>query len=214
MHAFGAVAPPWWSDRPVFLLGGGASLRGFDFARLRGRGIAVGINQAMFDADVAAGISIDHPFVRNREGALCTFAARRELYLAVGERWRDAGLPAIAGAVYLRGIDLGVSLQADCVATGGTSGHAALNLAVLKRARRIVLLGYDYGPIGEQHHYHDAYPWHRPAEQSWRAWAKRFEPAAAALATLGIAVVNASPHSRLACFPRMSIDEALAWAQS
>ena len=98
---------------------------------------------------------------------------------------------------------------------GATSGYAALNVAALKRARRIVLLGYDYGLIDGRHHYHDAYPWHHSAnDQSMPVWARQFNSAAQACRELGIEVVNASPSSAIDAFPKMSIEDALTWGQS
>jgi hypothetical protein len=209
---FGAVGPPYWSDRPVFLLGGGASLCGFDFGRLAGWSCRLGVNQAMLDADCDAGLSIDHPFVRRSQDRLCTFAADRQLYLAAGDRWFD-DLPEIPGAIYLGDAAAPLSRNPALIHGGGTSGYAALNLAVLKRARRIVLLGYDYGLVAGRHHYHDAYWWHHAAnDQSWAAWAKRFDAMAPALEELGVEVINASPQSAIACFPKMSIEDALEWA--
>jgi hypothetical protein len=212
LSEFGAIGPPDWSDRPVFLLGGGPSLSGFDFDRLRPLGYRLGINQAIFDADCDAGISIDHPFVRNTRSRLAVFAARRELFLAVGDKWRDV-LDPIRGAIYLRdGTTPPLSLERGAIYAGGTSGYAALNAGVLKGARRIVLLGFDYGLLEGRRHYHDAYTWAPADPRMWRAWAIRFNPAAKATATLGVAVVNASPASTVTCFPKMSIDDALAWA--
>jgi hypothetical protein len=207
---FGAVGPPFWTARTIFVLGGGASLAGFDFGRLQALGLVCGVNQAMFDADCCAGLSIDHPFVRNRHDELAAFARRSELYLAVGTRGREA-LPAVDRAIYLLDHEGPLSLAAAKIHAGGTSGYAALNLAVLKGARRIVLLGFDYGLIGGRHHYHDAYSWHHPAnDQSWHAWAKRFDRAAPVLSRMGVEVINASPASAIECFPKMSIEDALA----
>ena len=210
---FGAVGPPWWNDRTVYVVGGGPSLKGFDFTRLPSLGHVFGVNQAMVDAHCCAGISIDRLFIDANRLRLETFAASRELYLAPGNTWRKL-LEPVAGATYLRNVPAGLSREPGTVATGGTSGYAALNLAVLKGAKRIVLLGYDYGLIDGRHHYHDAYPWHHVAnDQSWPAWAKQFDAAAPLLAAQGVEVVNASPQSAITCFPKMSIEDALTWAQ-
>jgi hypothetical protein len=211
--AFGAVGPPSWSDRPAFLVGGGASLKGFDFGELPFLGYVLGVNQSIFHVDCSAGISIDRLFVQNTTAPLEAFAKHRELYLAPGNTWWKQIGP-VAGAIYLKNIPDGLSDDPATLATGGTSGYAALNLAVLKGAKRIVLLGYDYGLIDGQHHYHDAYPWHHQAnDQSWPSWAKQFDAMAPSLKELGVDVVNASPSSAISCFAKMSIEDALTWAQ-
>ena len=84
---FGAVGPPWW-DGTVYLVGGGPSLRGFDFKRLASLGgFIVGVNQAMFDAPCCGGVSIDNVFVKARAVELHSFAVRAALYLALGDIW-------------------------------------------------------------------------------------------------------------------------------
>ncbi len=206
---FGCVAAPWWVDATVFIVGGGASLRGFDFDRLRSRGHVVGVNQSLLDLSFcAAGISADLRFVTERRDDLAEFARGRQLYLCLGSR---PGLPLVPGAVFLAGIASAdpVSLYPTCIRRGPTSGHVALNLAVLKRSRRIVLLGFDYGEMDGRRHYHDAYGWHQEAA-AWAIWAKEFDAMARPIAALGIEVVNASPQSAITAFPRMTIDEALA----
>lgn len=209
---FGTAGQLWQPGRVVFLVGGGATLRGFDFTRLAPIGELIGINQAMFDCECACGVSIDHPFVRNRAAELAAFASARELYLAVGDRWFDV-LEEVPRAIYLRQGEEPLSLDPGALATGGTSGYAALNLAVLKGARQIVLLGYDYRVTAGRHHYHDAYPWHHMAnDQSWPSWARRFNAMAPRLRAMGVHILNASPASAIECFPRCEIETALQWA--
>ena len=98
---FGTAGQLWQPGRVVFLVGGGASLRGFDFTRLAPIGEAIGINRSMFDVECSCGISTDHPFVRNCGAELAAFASARELYLAVGDRWWQV-LDEVPGAIYLR----------------------------------------------------------------------------------------------------------------
>jgi sugar phosphate isomerase/epimerase len=52
-----------------------------------------------------------------------------------------------------------------------------------------------------------------PADDaSWRRWAKNIEQLAPLLQARGIEVMNASPASRIACFPKCSIEDGLRWA--
>jgi hypothetical protein len=204
-----AVEAPWWDDAPAVLVGGGPSLRGFDFGRLKGVGHVLGINQSMFDSPCEAGVTIDHLFISNNVEQLRVFAASRPLYLITGAH---AGLPVIYGAVYLNSEDrLGLSSNPSVIHRGSTSGYAALGIAVVKRARRIVLLGFDYGVQPDAHHYHDCYSWYSKASsQSWGAWARKYPWAAADCSRRGIEVINASPASVLTCFKKTTIEEALA----
>jgi len=207
----GCVGPPWWGDKTVFLVGGGPSLAGFDLKRLCGLGHLCGVNESMPHLPVAAGVSIDLRFVKERWRDLTAFAGTTQLYLSMGsEWWRE--VPPVAGAINLRNEPQpGLSIDPAVLRRGHTSGYAALNLAVLKRAKRIVLLGYDYGLIDGRHHYHDAYTWRAVTASNWATWARDFVDAAAACRSLGVDVVNASPHSAIECFPKMSIEDALRW---
>ena len=176
--AWGRVDPAGWNDAPAFCVGGGPSLHGFDFDRLRGHGHVVAVNQAMFDSPCECAVSVDQIFVRNYADRLDAFARDRGLYLSVGNEWWKANLRLIEGAIYLKslprmGIAMGLSYDPTALTRAPTSGFAGLNVAVLKGAKRIYLLGYDYTTFDDRHHYHDSYEWHHKAtEQSWPVWAK------------------------------------------
>jgi len=210
MVAFGEVAGPPWDDKPTFIVGGGPSLRGFDFAKLRGLGHVVGVNQSMFDAPADIGVTMDHAFMQHRRSQLETFAAsRRALYLVMPSRWECIVAP-IAGATYLLGLPHeGLSLYTDEVRHGGTSGYAALNIAILKRAAMIVLLGFDYSGDAGAFNYHRSYSWGSANEALWPIWARRFDAAAQVCRALGVEVINASPTSAVTSFPVDTIDGAL-----
>ena len=168
----------------------------------------------MFDAPCSAGCSMDYNFIRNNYDRLQKFVEDGgTLYLVLGSRWMEV-LQTIPGATYLYSShDEGLSLYTDTVRHGCTSGYCALNIAVLKHARRIVLLGFDYGVSGNKHHYHDEYWWHRPMDQNWPAWAKRFSAAAITCQALNVDVVNASPDSAITAFKTMELQEAVTWGR-
>jgi hypothetical protein len=206
---FGIVGPPWWADKTVFLIGGGPSLRGFDLRRLFGRGHLVGINESMFHVPVVAGVSVDLRFVSSRFDRLAEFAKTTQLFLSLGAEWWNEVDP-VPSAVNLWNSPLpGISHDPALLRRGSTSGYAALNLAVLKRARHIVLLGYDYRNIGGLKNFHDGYSWRPVADALWADWAREFTFAADECKAAGVSVVNASPASMIGCFTKMTIDEAL-----
>jgi hypothetical protein len=95
--------------------------------------------------------------------------------------------------------------------TGSNGGHAAVNLAYLWGARRILLLGYDMklGPEG-QRHWHADHPAPCIQAQHFSNWIHRFESTARDLKKLGIEVLNCTPGSALPWFPMATIDEALS----
>lgn len=98
--------------------------------------------------------------------------------------------------------------------TGGNGGHAAVNLAYLWGAKRIILLGYDMklGPRGEKH-WHPDHPAPCIQTQLFDHWIKRFESTAKDLERLGVQVWNATPDSALPWFDRCDIEQAMEMAR-
>lgn len=87
------------------------------------------------------------------------------------------------------------------------SGGAAINLAVHFGAKRIVLLGYDMG-LGPNHrkHFHGDVGNSSPYADFRRHIATMVEP----LKALNVDVINCSRHTKLLCFPRMDLEQALS----
>lgn len=210
---YGRVGPPWWDEGTVALIGGGPSLCGFDFNRLRRPGWRiVGINQSMFDVPFChAGISIDRPFIQNHRGRLEEIAKRLELFLA-WPKTRPMPFPVPQATFLARIPRHGFSEELDSVHSLSTSGFSALNLALLKKAKRIILFGYDYGLRNGRHHYHDSHGrlYNRIFDSQWGSWSMRYNRTVDQLKTFGVEVLNATPGSAIGAFPIISHDEALS----
>lgn len=97
---------------------------------------------------------------------------------------------------------------------GGNSGYQAVNVAKHLGGRRIVLLAYDMG-AGEdgQVHWFGSHPpgLNNPRPEHFDTWAKAFARLAPVMADLGVEVVNCSRRTALDCFPRVPLEEVLAW---
>jgi hypothetical protein len=205
---FGRVGEPWWNDRPVAIVGTGPSLKSFDFGRLRGPWHVLAVKQAYHDlpfADTCFGL--DLPWMAHHAVELADLALRMPLILAVPSDHAQC----ITGALYVRREVKceGLSDDLDWIEAGQNSGYGAVNLAYLKRAKRIVLFGYDYG--GE--HYCEERYVTRPKDHNARympGWAANFRWMVKQLAAAGVDVVNASPLSRIDAFTKCTIDEGLA----
>lgn len=92
----------------------------------------------------------------------------------------------------------------------GNSGHAAINLAFLWGARRIVLLGYDMQMTGGRSHFHDEHPWDLTERKPpTMAWVPRYAQLATDLAAEGVEVINATRETALGCFERRPLAEVL-----
>lgn len=211
--AFARIGPPWWDDRPVAIVAAGPSLIGADLARLSGRARVLAINSSMFDLPFAdAGFGIDTNDLADwwpRFGAV-----GYPVWWALPDRWRlpDGDIPANLAFVRRMG-GAQVSDDPGTIHSGGTSGFAALaGFARLKRARRVVLFGYDYRPdeAGRFHwNEHQIRPGLKYTADGYRRWATCFDQVAARLRHDGMSVVNASPDSLVSAFPRVSIEDGL-----
>ncbi len=104
----------------------------------------------------------------------------------------------------------GLSFDPRKLHCGGNSGYQAVNLAVLMGATRIALLGYDmrFGPNGEKH-WHADHRDRNPEENRLAIWARAFETMDLDLKRAGVAVVNCTPGSAIACFPHADINDVL-----
>jgi hypothetical protein len=170
---------------------GGPSARAFDARRCHGQILA--INDAVFFPFSSAAIqpsvtvfSADPGWVRRHRDFLAQFRGEKWFCLAL-DTWPDcAGIP---GATYLRrGRCHGLSDDPGMLNTGGNSGYAAINLAVLKGAREIHLVGYDMHPSDGD---------------KFAQWAPRFRTMLPQLQARGIQVLNHNPSSSIDAFPRI-----------
>lgn len=102
--------------------------------------------------------------------------------------------------------------EVGTIGGGGNSGFQALNLAAQLGATRMVLVGFDMNSQSGVHWYgRNNWPMaNNPDAPQMTRWARAFDAAAPILAARGVEVVNASPHSALTAFPKMSTEEALA----
>jgi hypothetical protein len=210
---FGQVTEPWWDGRPVFVVGGGPSLAGRDLSLLHERGHVLGVNRA---ADhwplVDATFSLDREFARRYAAHLAHWGKTHEVYLAVSTDWHRSARQ-IQGVTYLeREHGRGLSLDPGKIRNGLNSGYGALNLAVLKRAREIFLLGFDLTEPKEKAptHWHSGYEWGtRSTVKYWQRWADRFVDISHDLAQHrpDVRVYNANPKSAIRAFPFTTYEE-------
>ena len=216
-----------WSGERCFVVGGGPSLRGFDWDRLAGERV-IAVNRAYEVLPKAIICSMDLGFWKLHgeyvergcykepadapvgEGQWHPIEGRVALHVRVG----DEKLPAHGPSrVVPCCADLsqpnphliacwGASLRTG-LGCGGNSGFTAVNLADVLGARTIYLLGFDMrgGADGRQANWHDGYP--GPQQRAgvydkMRAAFNRVKP------SIRANVVNLNPNSALSCFPRLN----------
>jgi len=196
---YGRVVESCWDT--VYVVGGGPSLIGFDFRVLRQQQV-LAINDAFLHIPWATALfSLDARWIKQRRKEAEQFSG--EIYLAVHSNFNCFDDPG--KGVYLQSIPQGTGLSSDPSSIHGTnSGFGAVNLAFLKRASRIVLLGFDFNSGGK--HWHKGYPWQgRPNNVMYSKWAERLEEAAPQLKLAGIEVLDASPNGQMTKYPKIDL---------
>lgn len=204
-----------WKGRRCFIIGGGPSLKGFDFNRLRGEHV-IAVNAAFYNAPFA-----DIMFAMDRD--LLTKLMAGKVGKESGESYRQAFADFAGAKVWLDvegnypGVDTvpnaghtgwSKSLAAG-LCNGQNSGYGALNLAMILGADPIYLLGYDCskGKDGEKN-FHNAYT--GGGNPDAMNIFKREIEAGAQLLDGSRKIVNLNPDSALRCFEFGNVDDVLA----
>jgi len=216
-HYLSEVLPEGsWKGRSCFIVGGGPSLRQFDFSLLDGR-LSIGINRAferfwptiLFAMDVR----VLNWIRQGLYGEACRQRFEEYQGLKVWCLLYGAKLPDDVYIVKAFGNFLTSQRQwgtsyAQGLGTGNNSGYAALNLAFILGADPIYLLGYDMKHEGDRSHWHGGHPIKQTVEQV-ESFRLHFYRAYRKLRDAGRTVINLNPDSALPRFPKKSWKEAL-----
>lgn len=137
-----------WAGQPAFLIGGGASLKGFDFSLLKGQHT----------------IGINHAFRLGKEIIeICFFGDATFLHHAIREM-NSFGGRVVTCAPTLQAFQVNwlekvnredQGLHREALGWNLNSGAAAINLAILLGATTIYLLGFDCQLNDSRSHWHD-----------------------------------------------------------
>lgn len=204
-----------WRGQRCFIVGGGPSLRKFDFECLRGERI-IAINRAFEDLEFADILFfMDSGFYKNVHSGkfnpdtkkkFTTFKGHK-LFLDIMVR----NYPDVYAVAKIESIGVATSLKKG-VFHGSNSGFGALNVAVCLGANPIYLLGFDMHHVKEngkmRSHYHSGYPQRQPSGVLLN-FIDNFNKIAGILRAKKIRVINLCPESSLKCFPKMTIKEVL-----
>lgn len=109
------------------------------------------------------------------------------------------GIKAVAGV-----LQPGFSDNGAVIHYGSNSGFQALNLALLKGATKVILVGYDMRGAG---HFFGDHPAPLHNRTSYSEFVREFRAAARRCT---VPILNATPGSGLDCWPIVTLEEALA----
>lgn len=200
-----ATVEPIWEGETVYIIGGGPSLIGFDWTRLSGKR-TIAVNKSI----------LSYP------NADAMYWTDSRVY-----GWNKSEIDKFKGPKYTirhhvtyptdvkilrKSNKFGLEDSKDAICHGNNSGYAAINLAYLLGAKRIILLGYDMKNDGSRGHYHDGYPVPVTGNNIYKdQFIPGFQIIADLLRQKNIEVYNASMTSALTVWPKISFDKALSF---
>ncbi|HDZ74382.1 MAG TPA: hypothetical protein ENH55_16790 [Aurantimonas coralicida] len=203
--------PPAWPGETVFILGGGPSLAGQGAQRLAGRRV-IAVNSSYIAHPFADYLcSADRPWLYEHRAALEKAWRGRVVTVTDAIDW-DGLLHLRQVAPPIPGKAGGVAISTDprALSVRRTSLQAAINLAVLLGAKRIVLLGADGGRDSEGRAHHHAPHKQAPKPGCWDEQLVDLATTVQPLIDLGVEVLNASPGSHWDLWPIVTLDAVLA----
>jgi hypothetical protein len=205
-----------WKGKRCFIVGGGPSLKGFDFDLLHNE-LTIGINRTIEVFNPSIWFSSDKRFIRWVESGMLGGALRKKFKsythglkcLVTRSENYPADILILRPSIENR---LSSSMQNGIFSgrcDGCNSGLGALNLALCLGASPIYLLGFDMkgGPDGKQNWHHADYPQVESAG-IYLQFIQAFEKIAKQ-ANKKARIVNLNPDSALRCFPFENIDKII-----
>lgn len=204
-----------WKGKTCFLIGGGPSLKDFDFSLIENE-LTIGVNKAFTIFPTTINYAMDKRFhdMTTSDDLHQQWVAYKgiKLFLRRGTKSRfDEDVYVVNGLP-----EKGLSLDLHQGIWGGNnSGFGALMLAICLGATRIGLLGYDLKvqkkQKGIETHWHGGYGLGRAKsfQSKLDKFRMCFEEFSSVIAKQGISVVNLNSNSALGCFPKDSIENFL-----
>lgn len=200
-----------WRKNRCFIIGGGESLRGFDFSRLDGE-LTIGINKA-FQANPNFNINYAMDSILYESILTGPNAEQWKSFKGIRLFLTPMELKQFGPEVHLirRILDPKISYDLNTGIYGGkNSGFGAIMLAVILGASPIYLLGYDM-KVKEHSHWHEGYPNRDIAEFNIRLaeYRQEIQNVLPILANAGFDVINVNKDSSLRCKSVDSIENVL-----
>ena len=195
---------PIWKDETVFIIGGGPSLKNFDFNLLKDKK-TIAINKAILyhpTSDIM--FWSDKEIYKWFKPYIDKFKGKKYTIYPFTNDWVNKEIKILKSS----GKD-GLKLDPGAVTDGNSSGYAAINLAYHLGVSRIVLLGFDMGNIKGENHFHEVYFGLEVKKEKYVEWGESFTSLAHSLEERGIEVINASPNSALKVFKKLPLEKAL-----
>lgn len=159
-----------WEGQDAFLIGGGTSLKGFDFSKLAGKHV-IGINEAFKLGPEIVELCYfgDGPWFARKKWELEKFGnpvvTNSPTLKTIRADW----------FIWCNRVNRGLSTDINTLGWNGSSGASAINLALNLGAARVFLLGFDLKTAPDRStHWHDHYK-NRTPESSFLQFLNGFK---------------------------------------
>ena len=185
-----------FSNEPVFLVGGGPSLKLFNWRLLDDKQV----------------IAINRSFQKLPHATIVYFSDERFFNWYKDSLLEHGGhLISVAKRIdhdrvhkFKRVGRSGLSLKMGSLCTGNDSGYAAINLAVLFKAKTIYLLGYDMCFSGKRSHWHDGYPTYNEEKRLVEKMLPHYQSLSEFTTILNVDIINLNLESQIQVFPKQN----------
>lgn len=208
-----------WEGKRCFIIGGGESLKGFNFGSLDNE-LTIGINKCFQTyPKIKINYSMDWAFYRDLlEKKFDSYSNEQVL-----DKWNSlTGIRVILSPLSVqkfesnvhlvrrnRNKQLPISLE-EGIYSGRNSGFGALMLAIALKANPIYLLGYDFY-CENTSHWHSGYPNRdlKVFNVKLNQYIREFEELIPLLEDTNIQIINLNPNSKLKCFSFDTINNVI-----
>lgn len=206
MHRIHEELFPDWTGKSVYIVGGGPSLRNFNWELLRGKNI-IAINRAFQVVPWAQLLYwMDKKFYDWYRDEIKMFKGLKITSIPPDNPEADI--------IILEGVQRqGIDMRPGFIARSRNSGAGAINLALKTGATRIYLLGIDLQNMDDNTHWHSGYKEFGFSVHSSAYTIMQYDfweiKKAVEEELPDICIYNTSPVSKLTAFPMYSLSQAL-----
>lgn len=185
----------------VFIVGGGYSLKHFDFNLLKGKNV-IALNSAYQYVDGDAVLYwADASWGQREEVNLLSHPSKYKFSSRLNaDTMIHANRTGVGGCHWLKRTgNFGYDSNVNHVRGNNSGGHA-INFAINLGAYRIILLGFDMSYTGSKSHFHEQHETSTPSQTYNELFIPSIESLALQVKHLPVKIINCSMFSKLKCF--------------
>lgn len=196
------AVPKMWPNDVCYIIGGGPSLKDFDWNKLKGKHV-IAINKAYKVIPWAEVLYwTDARFYRWNQTDIDSLNCLKITCRNAPQLKHDVILLTSSGRD-------GLDKRPNFIRAGNNSGFAAINVAYHLGVKRIYLLGYDMHSEQGSTHWHEGYGIRHDHNIYARNMISNFSGIVDILRNEGVEIWNANPKSAMTYIPKCKLEDAL-----